>query len=166
MTSRLFPRLLLAAALLAGATLGLALPKAAQAGTYISVQVGPPPLPVEVVPAARPGYVWAPGFYEWRAQRYHWRPGHWVRARLGQVYVPARWHAAGSRWEYRPAHWRASAPSRVHGSAHRSASQRTVAQRPRANPPRHAAPDRSRQADRSTNRGLQQVSHAGRPARH
>lgn len=153
MTSRPFPRLLLAGALLAGAAFSFALPIAAQAATYISVQIGPPPMPVEVVPAARPGYIWAPGFYQWQAERYQWRPGHWERARPGQVYVPARWHAAGPRWEYRPAHWRASGPSRAQRHVRKPVPHRATVQR-------HQRP-----AARPANRGLQQVSHSGRPAR-
>lgn len=126
MRTRSLPPLMLAAALLAGAA-GLALPTGARASTYISVQIGPPPAPVEVVPAARPGYVWAPGFYERRAERYHWRPGHWERARPGHVYVPARWHAVGPRWEHRPAYWQASKQARKHlrkAEKHREAARR------------------------------------------
>lgn len=136
MRTRSLPSLTLAVALLAGVAGGLALPTSAQASTYISVQIGPPPPPLERVPVARPGYVWAPGYYEWRAERYHWRPGHWERARAGQAYVPARWHAVGPRWEYRPAHWTPSPRARPQPRHAQRRSARPSAQ------PQHARPAR------------------------
>ena len=34
---------------------------------------------VEVHPAPRPGYIWAPGHYEWNGTRHVWMPGVWVK---------------------------------------------------------------------------------------
>ena len=42
----------------------------------------PPPPRVEVVPAARPGYVWAGGEWRWRGGAYAWAPGYWRQGRV------------------------------------------------------------------------------------
>ncbi|MBK6866846.1 MAG: YXWGXW repeat-containing protein [Burkholderiales bacterium] len=99
--------MLLAATVAIGGLASLALPTAVQAQAYISVQIGTPPPPprYEVVPAARPGWVWAPGHYEWVHNNHIWRRGHWVQARPGHVYVPAAWRAQGQRWVYQPPRW-------------------------------------------------------------
>jgi len=34
-------------------------------GISLDIGVAPPPLQVEVMPAPQPGYVWAPGYWEW-----------------------------------------------------------------------------------------------------
>ena len=34
---------------------------------------------VEIVPASRPGYIWAPGHWENRGTRQVWDAGHWVK---------------------------------------------------------------------------------------
>ncbi len=105
MTRPTLKPLLFAAALLTGAT-GLALPTAAQAQAFVSVQIGPPPPPrFEVVPATRPGYVWAPGHYEWLHGNYVWRRGYWTTARPGYAYVAPTWVADGPRWVYHPGRW-------------------------------------------------------------
>ncbi|HMN56509.1 MAG TPA: YXWGXW repeat-containing protein [Ottowia sp.] len=97
---------LLSAAVLAASIGALALPTAAQAQTYLSVQIGPPPPPrYEAMPMARPGYVWAPGHYEWRHDNYVWRRGYWMAARPGYAYVAPMWVAEGPRWVYRPQRW-------------------------------------------------------------
>ena len=105
---------LLAGALAAVGLAGLALPSQAQASTYFSLQIGPRAPLVEVVPVARPGYVWAPGHYEWRRGRYDWVGGHWLRARPGYVYAPPVWVERGGRWHYRGPSWNAR-PVRAHG---------------------------------------------------
>ena len=101
---------LLAAVVATGALAGLALPTTAQAAGYISVQIGPPPMRVEAVPVARPGWVWAPGHYEWQRGAYFWVPGAWVRERPGYAYVAPVWLQRGGAWEYRPARWDARPP--------------------------------------------------------
>ena len=97
---------LLAATVAVGSLAGLALPTAAQAQGYISVQIGTPPPPrMEVVPAARPGWVWAPGHYEWRHGNYVWTRGYWVRERPGYAYVAPAWSSRGDRWVYQAPRW-------------------------------------------------------------
>lgn len=96
---------LLAATVAAGSLAGLALPTLAQA-QVLSVQIGPPPPPrYEVVPAARPGWIWAPGHYEWRRGRHVWVSGIWVRERPGYAYVAPVWAQMGERWVYQAPRW-------------------------------------------------------------
>jgi len=39
---------------------------AANVGIGIDIDVPPPPAQVEVMPAPQPGYIWAPGHWEWQ----------------------------------------------------------------------------------------------------
>ena len=73
--------------------------------SYIDVRVGPPPPHYEVVPAARPGYVWSPGYWDWRGHRHVWVNGHWERARHGYVYHEPRWVQDGDRWRLHRGAW-------------------------------------------------------------
>ena len=51
-----------------------------------------PPAPrEEVIPAARPGYVWAPGYWELRDNRYRWVKGSYGRERRGHHYNQSQW---------------------------------------------------------------------------
>lgn len=98
----------------------LAVPAAAQAQPLVSVQftsppqvqplvnvqyAPPPPARFERVPPPRQGYVWAPGHYEWRGNRYVWMRGTWVRARPGYVYRAPQWRERDGRWVYRRGDW-------------------------------------------------------------
>ena len=53
------------------------------------------PVRVEEVPPPRAGYVWAPGFWEWRGGRHVWVGGHWIGERRGYHWVPDRWEQRG-----------------------------------------------------------------------
>jgi len=94
------------------------LPATAQAQVGISVQIGPPPPVQEVVPAPRPGYVWAPGHYEYNHNRYEWRKGNWMAERPGYAYHSADWVERNGRWYYSQGRWdhdehRAGRPDQV-----------------------------------------------------
>lgn len=90
------------AVMLAAATLPAA------ASTEVFVNVAPPPLRYEVVPAPRVGYVWAPGYWDWRYGRYHWVAGRWQNHRPGYVYEPVRWVHRDGRYYRQAAGWRDS----------------------------------------------------------
>jgi hypothetical protein len=91
---------------IAAALVGLAaIPAAARSNVELFVNVAPPPVRYEVVPAPRAGRVWAPGFWEWRHGRHFWVAGHWMRERRGYTYRPAGWAYEGGRWGYRPGIW-------------------------------------------------------------
>ncbi|HEV7576174.1 MAG TPA: YXWGXW repeat-containing protein [Caldimonas sp.] len=77
----------------------------AVAAPYIDVRVAPPPPRTEVVPAARAGYAWVPGYWDWRGHRHVWMSGHWERARRGYVYREPRWEQSGDRWRLNRGMW-------------------------------------------------------------
>ena len=92
---------------LVAASLGVAAPASARTNVDLYVNFAPPPLRYEVVPAPRVGFIWVPGYWDWRYNRYHWVAGHWARHRPGYVYEPVRWAARDGRWYYQRAGWRA-----------------------------------------------------------
>ena len=108
-TSILFPaRLVLAAVVAAVGVSALALPAAASAAPSVTIQIGSPPPPpprYEIAPAARAGYVWSPGHWEWRHRAYVWVPGTWLAARPGYAYAPPQWRDDGGHWRFQRGHW-------------------------------------------------------------
>ncbi|MDQ6917433.1 MAG: YXWGXW repeat-containing protein [Pseudomonadota bacterium] len=69
------------------------------------VEVAPPPPRVEVVPAPRVGYVWAPGYWGWRGHRHVWVNGNWVRERRGYHWEPHHWVERNGRWHFEEGRW-------------------------------------------------------------
>ena len=80
-------------------------PTIAWAGVGIEIEVAPPPIRVETVPEPRVGYVWAPGYWEWRERAHVWVPGRYIRERHGYHWVADRWEQRGSRWHHEHGHW-------------------------------------------------------------
>jgi hypothetical protein len=85
-----------------------ALPAAARTEVDFFVNVAPPPLRYEVVPAPRVGYVWVPGYWDWRYKKYYWVRGSWQHHRPGYVYSPVRWEYRGGHYYRHAAGWRDS----------------------------------------------------------
>jgi hypothetical protein len=88
---------------------GTMLSTAACAGGYHSgyANVPPPPLRSEYYGAARPGYVWVGGYWNWSSGRYVWRPGHWARPpRARAVWVAPAWEHRNGRYQFRRGYWR------------------------------------------------------------
>ena len=83
----------------------LLVPVAAPAGVDIDIAIAPPVPRVEVVPAPRLGFVWAPGYWEWRGNAHVWIGGRWITARPGYYWVPDRWEQHGPHWHHYPGHW-------------------------------------------------------------
>jgi hypothetical protein len=75
------------------------------AAVSIDIDVAPPAPRVEVVPAPRAGYVWAPGYWEWRDSAHVWIPGRWIGERHGYHWVGDRWDQVGGHWHHFPGHW-------------------------------------------------------------
>ncbi len=74
--------------------------------TVVYITMPPPPVRYEVVPTPRPGYVWAPGYWNWRNNRHAWVKGHWERERSGYYYHPHRWvQHDGGRWANESGKW-------------------------------------------------------------
>ena len=86
----------------------ISMPAAAQTvvGSLI-VDVPPPAARVEVVPAPRVGFVWAPGYWRWEEPRrtHVWVEGRWVEDRPGFRWVADRWVPRERRYYYEPGRW-------------------------------------------------------------
>ena len=95
-------RLVVASMLVAGTS---ALAPVASARVDVGVVIAPPEPRVEVVPAPRPGYVWAPGYYQWNGHRHNWHNGYWVRAQPGRHWVAHNWEQRGDHWYFHGGHW-------------------------------------------------------------
>ena len=84
-------------------------PTAQAAVVYVNTP--PPPVRYEVLPSARAGYVWAPGYWNWRNNRHVWVKGHWERERVGYFYHPHRWMERDGRWHYERSRWDRNRPN-------------------------------------------------------
>lgn len=93
-------------ALLAAAFGAAAIPVAARTEVGVQLNFGPPPpYQYEVIPEPRVGFVWAPGYWDWRGDQHVWIAGNWVRERRGYVYEPHRWVEHEGRWRLERGHW-------------------------------------------------------------
>jgi len=73
----------------------------------IVVQKAPPALRREAVPAARRGYEWIPGYWNWSGRRYTWVKGHYEKVRRGYVYARPEWRQRDNGWVLERGGWRA-----------------------------------------------------------
>lgn len=96
-------RLWLATLCLAGAT-ALA-PTAGSANVNLEIDIAPPAARVEAIPGPRVGYVWAPGYWEWRGHEHVWVGGRWMRERRGRHWIPEHWVQNGPHWHMERGHW-------------------------------------------------------------
>ncbi len=94
--------LLLGLMMAAGA---VAVPTLASAGIAIDIDVAPPPVRVETIPPPQVGFVWAPGFWEWRGHAHVWVPGRYIHERRGYHWVGDGWVQRGPHWHRVPGHW-------------------------------------------------------------
>jgi hypothetical protein len=95
-------KLLLAA--LAASSIGF-IPVAANAAVGIYVDTAPPAPRHEVMPGARPGYIWQPGYYDWRGGHHVWVKGYWVKERRGMYWHPNRWEQRDGKWSLERGRW-------------------------------------------------------------
>ena len=75
------------------------------ADAAIIVRVAPPEQRVEVDHAARRGYAWTPGYWNWNGRRHVWVAGAWVRERPGYKYNHARWVERDGGWQMERRRW-------------------------------------------------------------
>ena len=80
-------------------------PELVCAGAEIVTDAPPPPDRVEHAPAARDGYVWGAGHWEWNGHSYVWISGTWIPERRAAHWVVARWEQVGTQWHYIAGHW-------------------------------------------------------------
>jgi WXXGXW repeat (2 copies) len=99
-------RMLCAVAMMAvGATVFLPTQAIARPGPDIII-VNPPPAPrYERVHAARRGYAWAPGYWNWNGRRHVWARGHWERERPGRHYRQHEWREGANGWQFHRGGW-------------------------------------------------------------
>ena len=102
--------LLAALAIAGGAAATFTPPASAQVSFSLSVGTPPPPMRYEVVPAPRPGYVWAPGYWNWSGSQYVWIGGNWRRDRPGYVYYQPRWERDGDQYVAVNSGWGGAVP--------------------------------------------------------
>lgn len=81
-----------------------------EAATVVYIDTPPPALRHEIVPSPRAGYVWAPGYWNWRNNRHVWYKGSWQRERQGYYYHPNRWVEREGRWTNERSRWDRNAP--------------------------------------------------------
>ena len=72
--------------------------------------VAPPPPRAESYGAARSGYVWVTGRWNWQNGQWAWVDGHWERQRANQVWVPGRWELQGNYYVWVEGRWDRAAP--------------------------------------------------------
>jgi len=79
----------------------------AQIGIGVSVNFGPPALPVyEQPPCPQPGYLWTPGYWAYGPDGYYWVPGTWVMApQPGFLWTPGWWGWGGSAFLFHVGYW-------------------------------------------------------------
>ena len=71
----------------------------------LAIRIAPPAPRHEFIPAARHGYEWAPGFWNWNGRKHVWTKGHWERARAGYAFHPVAWEQANGSWRLNRGGW-------------------------------------------------------------
>ena len=78
----------------------------------VVVRTAPPVDVVEEVPAPRPGFVWARGYWRWNGARHEWVRGRWEPERVGYHYVQPHWdRAGGEEWHFTAGFWARGSPA-------------------------------------------------------
>jgi WXXGXW repeat (2 copies) len=89
--------------------LALSAPLAAWSQVSLSINFGPPPLPVYAQPEIpADGYLWTPGYWSWNPSDsdYYWVPGTWVLApAVGLLWTPGYWGYEGSAFRWHGGYW-------------------------------------------------------------
>jgi WXXGXW repeat (2 copies) len=116
----MFQRKLLLAAIVSSTFAAVSLPAFAEIDFH--VDIAPPAARYEAVPAPRAGYVWAPGYWDYRGHKYAWTKGHWERERSGYFYHPTTWSQHDGHWYRYSGQWsrEQAHPTRYDGHAWRS----------------------------------------------
>lgn len=77
----------------------------AEARVDLEINVGPPAPRVLVAPPPRPGYVYAPGYWQWQGHEHVWMEGRWIAEHPGRHWVPDHWVQHGPNWRFVEGHW-------------------------------------------------------------
>jgi hypothetical protein len=80
------------------------------AQAQVSIRIGPPPPPREVIPVrpyGHPDWAWRPGYQRWDGARYVWMPGAYVAPpRRGARWVPGTWRNTPRGYVWTEGRWR------------------------------------------------------------
>jgi hypothetical protein len=105
MKEPIMKKLLIATFIAASLGGGLGLAPAAYADVVV-IRSAPPPPRDEVVPPARDGFVWTPGYWRWNGHRHVWVNGKYVRARHGYYWREPTWaQLENGRWRMERGRW-------------------------------------------------------------
>ena len=98
---------LICSLLLAVGSLAIPAQSQAQVAVGVSVQFGPPELPVYEQPLCPgEGYIWTPGYWAWGDDDYYWVPGTWVLTpEVGFFWTPGYWAWGGSSFIFYEGYW-------------------------------------------------------------
>jgi hypothetical protein len=90
---------------IAAAVLAFSVVSSAQ--IFLSVNFGPPALPVYPQPVCpTEGYIWTPGYWAWGPYGYYWVPGTWVPApQPGLLWTPGYWGYGTGLYYWHPGYW-------------------------------------------------------------
>jgi hypothetical protein len=77
------------------------------AADQLVIDVAPPAPKVEVVPAPRAGYVWAPGYWRWEEPRrtHVWVEGRYIEQRPGYRWRAHTWVPRENRYYFEEGRW-------------------------------------------------------------
>ncbi|QJR13771.1 YXWGXW repeat-containing protein [Usitatibacter palustris] len=125
-------RKILAGLLIAGSA--ATMPSVASAAVDVYLNFGPPPVRYEPIPAPRRGYVWVPGYWDYRYNRHAWVQGTWVRERPGYYYAQPVWLNDGGRWHLSQGGWK---QGRYRGNDYRDNDRDGIPNRADARPNDH-----------------------------
>jgi len=83
------------------------IPASSYAGVFVSVNFGPPVLPIYVQPPCpQPGLMWTPGYWSYGPDGYYWVPGAWVPAPyVGALWTPGYWGWGSGLYVFHPGYW-------------------------------------------------------------
>ena len=83
------------------------IPASSHAGVFISINFGPPVLPVYVQPICpQPNLIWMPGYWAYGDDGYFWVPGAWVPAPYeGGLWTPPYWGWSSGLYVFHPGYW-------------------------------------------------------------
>src|SRR5882757_2649487 len=92
---------------LAVGVLAIPAPSRAQVAVGISVQFGPPVLPIYAQPICPgPGYLWTPGYWAYGPDGYFWVSGTWVYPpEVGLFWTPGYWAFEDGLYVWSPGYW-------------------------------------------------------------
>ena len=102
-------KLIIRSLLLAFLMLAVSVPAFSQVAVGVSVNFGPPAIPVYDQPVCPgDGYIWAPGYWAWDSDfdDYYWVPGTWVEPpEVGLLWTPGYWGWNGAGFVFTDGYW-------------------------------------------------------------